>query len=675
LAHPGEATTPLNGAKVSAEHRMTQTIAPAAVVKVLLIEDNPGDARLIKELLAEEGVEQFTLAWADRLSTGLALLAEENPGAILLDLSLPDSFKLVTLEKVYAQASTVPILVLTGLDDESLGLEAMQNGAQDYLVKGQIDGHSLVRAIRYAIERKQAEEALRRSEELYRSVIAAMEEGIVMQDAEGVIQTCNNSAARMLGLSMDQMMGSISADPRWQAVYEDGTRFTAENHPAMTTLRTGHAQSNVIMGVQKADDELTWISINSQPLFRPGEVAPYGVVSSLTDITARKHAEEVRRAREAAEDASRAKSEFLSRMSHELRTPMNAILGFAQLLKLDDLTPDQLDSVNYILQGGRHLLNLINEVLDIARIEEGRMSLSLEPTPLGDALQASLDLVGPMAAQRNIVLHIDMPGESGPHVLADRQRFNQVLLNLLANAIKYNHKGGSVTVSCREIKGGRLRIAVTDTGPGIPAEKLGLLFTPFERLGAEQSDIDGTGLGLSLSKRLVEAMGGTIGVDSEVGKGSTFWLELALVEGQLARFYRTGPLEPSQMSSSTSTILYIEDNLSNLKLVERILERWPNTRLISAMQGRLGLELAHQHLPDLILLDLHLPDMPGDEVLQRLKAHQKTIAIPVVVISADASDKQVDRLLAHGAHSYMTKPLDIQQFTKVLGETLKEAVR
>jgi PAS domain S-box-containing protein len=379
-------------------------------------------------------------------------------------------------------------------------------------------------------------------------------------------------------------------------------------------------------------------------------------------------------AREDAERANKSKSEFLSRMSHELRTPLNAVLGFGQLLEMDHLNEEQLESVHQILRGGKHLLDLINEVLDIARIETGRLSLSTEPVLVREALQEALDLIQPLAGERGVGLVVRESEASHRHVLSDRQRLKQVLLNLLSNGVKYNHEGGDVTVVCTEIPGDRLRIQVSDGGPGIAPEKMDRLFVPFDRLGAERTGVEGTGLGLALSKHLVEAMGGTLSAESTPDVGTTFSVELGLTESPEDLFARTAGAELAEMERSGrhGTLLYIEDNPANLKLVERVMAAHSDLELLSAMQGSIGLELARQHRPDLILLDLHLPDMPGIEVLHNLHTDPRTSQIPVVVISADATKAQIQRLLDAGARTYLTKPIDVQQFVQVVGEILRE---
>ncbi|MDP9291774.1 MAG: ATP-binding protein [Verrucomicrobiota bacterium] len=369
-------------------------------------------------------------------------------------------------------------------------------------------------------------------------------------------------------------------------------------------------------------------------------------------------------------------------MSHELRTPLNAILGFGQILELDAGTPDQQSAISHILKGGHHLLSLINEVLDIARIESGRIEFSLEPVPVNHVLEESVALVQPLAAQGKVEIDLLKTTQTiEHHVLADLQRLKQVVLNLLSNAIKYNRPGGRVTVASEVAEQNRLRIAVSDTGLGISADRLEKLFIPFERIGAEHSAVEGTGLGLALSKRLVEAMGGKMGVKSTPGHGSTFWVEFPIAQtfapdavAELPKSYVGTETQTAgtEKSAPSRRLLYIEDNLSNVRLIERILARRPSIKLLVAMQGGLGLDLAREHRPDLILLDLNLPDIPGDELLIRLQADPRTSKIPVVIVSADATPSQISRLRTAGAADYLTKPLDVPNFLGILDRILVE---
>jgi signal transduction histidine kinase/ActR/RegA family two-component response regulator len=402
--------------------------------------------------------------------------------------------------------------------------------------------------------------------------------------------------------------------------------------------------------------------------------------TSLQRDNARMEAETLRRSKDLQEAnrrlraADEAKSEYLSRMSHELRTPLNAILGFAQLLEMDELRDEQRENLGYILSAARHLLALINEVLDIAAIEAGRLTLSLEPVPVAEVASEAVSLIRPLADQQGILL-VGQGRLSDAHVLGDRQRLKQILLNLLSNAVKYNQPAGSVHLTCEQA-GGRLRIKVTDTGPGIPAEALERLFVPFERVGSEQRAVEGTGLGLPLSKRLAEAMGGTLELVSAPQQGSAFWVELPLTEAPVEADdgQEAGPPpeqeRPAQVAPAL-TVLYIEDNVSNLQLVERVMQR-RGIALISAMRPQLGLDLASEHRPDLILLDLHLPDMPGQEVFRRLQANAKTADIPVVVLSADARPNLISQMLEDGVRAFLTKPLDVKQLLELLDTVANE---
>jgi signal transduction histidine kinase/CheY-like chemotaxis protein len=387
---------------------------------------------------------------------------------------------------------------------------------------------------------------------------------------------------------------------------------------------------------------------------------------------------ELETARATADAANRSKSAFLSRMSHELRTPLNAVLGFAQLLDLGELTDGQQESVDLIIKGGNHLLELINDVLDISRIETGDLPLSPEAVELNGLLADVMDLVRPLAAQRRVHLVGDRHHSCDEYVFADRQRLQQILLNLLSNAIKYNREAGTVAIACERSSATQLRIKVSDTGPGIPAEQLGLLFVPFERLGADRSDVEGVGIGLALSRELARAMGGSLDVETAIGQGSTFWLELALVEGPVERYERLNgnpaptPARPTPGVEVRHTVLYIEDNLANLKLVQNLLGHRPTIKIIPAMQGRLGLELAREHHPVLILLDLHLPDIGGDQVLQELRDDPTTASTPVVILSADATTGQVQRLLSAGACAYLTKPFNVRELLRILDSVLTD---
>jgi CheY-like chemotaxis protein/nitrogen-specific signal transduction histidine kinase len=379
-------------------------------------------------------------------------------------------------------------------------------------------------------------------------------------------------------------------------------------------------------------------------------------------------------ARADAERSNLAKNAFLSRMSHELRTPLNAIIGFGQLLELDELTEDQAESVTHVLRGGRHLLGLINEVLDISRIESGTLGGSIEPIAVGDALADALSLLRSVADAREVRLLTEPHALSAVHVLADHQRLKQVFLNVLSNAIKYNRHGGTVRVSLEHVSDEWVRIRVRDEGLGIPADRMHRLFVPFDRLGAESGETEGTGLGLALSERLVGMMGGKISAESTVGEGSTFTIELRTAEAPEERAGSDPELRAITGGPQlrAATILHIDDNTSSLRLIEHVLAQHPDVRVISAMSATLGIELAREHRPDLVLLDLHLPDLGGIAVLEAIKSDPATCDAPVVVLSADATDGEVERLLAAGVHEYLAKPLDVRRFMRVVRSALAE---
>ncbi|MFN2622953.1 MAG: ATP-binding protein [Chthoniobacterales bacterium] len=450
----------------------------------------------------------------------------------------------------------------------------------------------------------------------------------------------------------------------------------AESQRLVKAMLDGREGCSLEKRYLRKNGELLWVN-RTACVICDKDRNPREFLIMAEDITERKKVEEaLREAKKEADRANHAKSEFLSRMSHELRTPLNAILGFGQLLERQNPTKPQRARVEHIMSAGRHLLKLINEVLDISRIEAGHLQLSVEPVAVTEILEEALDLMRPLAAQRSMQLSVDAQLDKDLHVLADRQRLKQVLLNLLTNAVKYTAVGGRVSVSLQQSNLAKTRLVVSDTGAGIATEKLARLFTPFDRLDVEPSGVEGTGLGLALCQRLMQAMGGDIGVDSTVGKGSAFWIELPATDSPLKALpnNHAAALEGA-CAGDGGRILYIEDNLSNLTLVEQMLAEQPQLQLLTAMQGGLGLDLARQHLPDLILLDLHLPDLRGHEVLERLRNDAVTRHIPVVIISADATARQINRLKAAGARNYLTKPIDIAEFFRVIDETMRDRDR
>ncbi len=504
----------------------------------------------------------------------------------------------------------------------------------------------------------EAEQALRERDERFRQIIESAADLVFICDPTGAITYAAPSSMRMLGYTPEEMLGTRPVD----LLHPDDVEHTMADlgwlaeHP-------GEPITSAFRIRRKDGSYLVMENVGRT--LSPSTIAE-GVIAFGRDITGRRAAEEaLARAKEEAERANRAKSEFLSRMSHELRTPMNSILGFAQLLARGEVTTQQGKSVQHILKAGRHLLHLINEVLEISRIEAGREQFSLEPVALASVLEEALGLVRPLAQQHGVTLH-GGPWPGDGYVHADRHRLVQVLLNLLSNAIKYNQPGGSVRLQASRTGSRECVIRVVDTGRGVPSNRLDELFTPFARLGAEQSDVEGTGLGLALSRRLCEAMGGALALEASSTDGSVFRIDLEAVESPLSVFESGAHIPAITAPYREATLLYIEDNLANLSLVETILLARPGWRVLPALQGQLGVELAREHRPDVILLDLHLPDIPGVEVLRRLRADARLAEVPIIIVSADATSTSVERLRVLGANAYLTKPLDVDEFLRVV---------
>jgi PAS domain S-box-containing protein len=540
--------------------------------------------------------------------------------------------------------------------------------------------HGMVANARDITERREVEAELKRQRSYFEQLLTSVDAGIAAWDAEGRFEYVSPNSIPDPVLREWVIGKTLQEYCEYRNLTPELTRSRIESVADAIATRSVTEYEETI--TRPDGSPLHLLRRNRPVLDGRGEVER--VIGYSIDITERKRTEEaVRRAtreaeqaREAAETANRAKSEFLSRMSHELRTPMNSILGFGQLLERSALPPEHRKGVGHILKAGRHLLQLINEVLEIARIEAGRQSLSLEPVHVGTVLQEAVGLVRPLAHQWRVDLDSGPWPTCGVYVQADRQRLTQVLLNVLGNAIKYNRAGGRVRVTCASearADGHRLLLRVHDTGRGVPSDQVDQLFTPFARLGAERSDVEGTGLGLALSQRLTEAMGGTLTLESTGGEGSVFRLELRITADPLETLEEgPAPVALDGVAHREATLLYIEDNLANLSLVETILLSRPRWRTMPALQGLIGLELAREHRPDLILLDLHLPDIDGEEVLRRLRAEARTVAIPVVVITADATPTAVERLRAAGADAYLTKPLDIDEFLETVQRYLPD---
>jgi hypothetical protein len=482
-------------------------------------------------------------------------------------------------------------------------------------------------------------------------------------DSDFRVTYISPNVERQMGLRPEQFTGKASF---WaENVHPDDAPIVFKHLEALSD-RPKHSHE---YRFKFGDGTYHWMH-GELSLRRDEHGTPLEIVGAWLDITPLKQAEQ------AAAAANEAKSNFLASMSHELRTPLNAILGFGQLLELEAKTQVQTDYVEEILRAGQHLLELINEVLDLAKVESGRLSFSLEPTPLSPLLDECLTLMKPQARARDIRM-TKLAIDGNVQVLADHTRLKQVLLNLLSNAIKYNHQGGKVDVSCslgNEDGTTLVCIGISDSGAGLSPEQLSKLFIPFERLGVDSS-IEGTGIGLALTKRLIELMGGIVGVDSTPGVGSNFWVKLPLAEAAATSREIAGSTTGIETHAATGEqrreVLCIEDTPANLRLIEGIFARRPDVRLLTAVAPGLGLELARSHRPALILLDINLPDMDGYEVMQSLRENEATRSIPVVAISANAMPKDLERGRAAGFVDYVTKPFDLVHLLRVVDRHLE----
>jgi PAS domain S-box-containing protein len=510
------------------------------------------------------------------------------------------------------------------------------------------------------VEPQADERQLALERERFRVLVEGVKDyAILMLDPEGTIVSWNEGAERIKGYSEAEAVGR-----HFSMFYTP--EAIADDHPAHeleVATRDGRYEEEAWR--LRKDGTRFWANVVITALLDEND-GLRGFAKVTRDMTERRAEwEERERFRVLAEGASRAKTEFLSRMSHELRTPLNAVLGFAQLLALDSLRPQQREAVDQIQRAGELLLALVDEVLDISRIEADRLAVSVEPVHVGTVVMECVQLAAPMAAERAIRIVPPPRDDADVYAVADQPRLKQVLLNLLSNGVKYNRPQGTVWLKLA-VDDGRVVISVGDSGRGIDPASIHRLFTPFERLGAEGGDVPGTGLGLALSKRLVELMGGTITVESELAKGSVFHVSLEATEGP-ACDDESLPAA-TKVDHAAATVLYIEDNLANLRLVEQILVHAGNVELISAMQGKLGLELARTHRPDMILLDLHLPDVSGEEVAATLKQDEDTRDIPIVVLTGAAHSTQRRRLLDLGVHAYLTKPFKVAEMIDLVEE-------
>jgi PAS domain S-box-containing protein len=610
---------------------------------------------------------QELIARAVALSSELATTITPGFQALVFKASrgIEDIYELTYIRK---DGSRFPAIVsVTALRDD-------QGGIIGYLLIG-TDNSARKRV---EAEQMKLDQRLRDQQFYTRSLIESNIDALMTTDPAGIITDVNKQMEALTGCTRDELIGAP-----FKNYFTDPGRAEAG---IMQVLREKKI-TNYELTACARDGKTTVVSYNATTFYDRDRKLE-GVFAAARDVTERKCLDqaleeqnvELKRARAAAEKANLAKSDFLSSMSHELRSPLNAILGFAQLINSDTPppTPAQMESIDQILHAGWYLLELINEILDLAQIESGRLALSQEPTSLTEVMFECRAMIEPQGQKRGIGMtfpQFDLPC----FVEADRTRLKQVLINLLSNAIKYNQANGTVVVDVDRVKGapGRVRVSVKDSGAGLPPDMLMQLFQPFNRLGQERSAEEGTGIGLVMSKRLVELMGGEIGVESTVGFGSIFWFELNSATAPHLAADLAGPAANPQglvpHGSSQRTLLYVEDNPANLKLIEQLIARRPDMLLLTARDGDLGIQLARARQPEVILMDINLPGISGIEALKILREDPATAHIPIVALSANAMPRDIEKGLHAGFFGYLTKPIKVDEFMQTLDVALEFA--
>jgi PAS domain S-box-containing protein len=522
-------------------------------------------------------------------------------------------------------------------------------------------------------DRKQLDQRLRDQQFYTRSLIESNIDALMTTNPSGIITDVNKQMEALTGCTRDELIGAPFKD-----YFTDPERADTGIKLVLSEKKV----TNYELTARARDGKKTVVSYNATT-FYDRDRKLQGVFAAARDVTERKRLDQVLReqnvelesAKSTAERANLAKSDFLSSMSHELRTPLNAILGFAQLMASDSppLPPVWKESIDQILRAGWYLADLINEILDLALIESGKLSMSLEPLSFAEVMLECQTMMEPQAQKRGI--HLTFPRFDSPcFVMGDRIRMKQIVVNLLSNAIKYNCERGTVEVTYAASTPDRIRVSVRDTGEGLSAKKLAHLFQPFNRLGQEAGGTEGTGIGLVVTKRLIELMGGDIGVESKVGSGSVFWVEMISTSAPDSKHVESdaGPPTPTQVESGASlrTLLYVEDNPANLKLVAQLIARRPDMRLLSAVNGSRGIALARSLQPKVILMDINLPDISGFEALKILRNDAVTAHIPVVALSANAMPRDIEKGLNAGFFRYLTKPIKVDEFMDALDVAL-----
>jgi PAS domain S-box-containing protein len=681
----------------------TQGTSVLGAKRLLAVDDS---ITYLQELASQLREEDYVVIMASSGEEALACLENERVDGILLDLIMPglsgqEACKLIKQKAIWRD---IPLIMLTAHDDRDAMIECINAGADDYIAKSadfevlkvrlrahlrrkhfEDENHrfreKLVRGeteatarIQIEAEQLKLDQRLRDQQFYTRSLIESNIDALMTTDPAGIITDVNKQMEALTGSTRDELIGSP-----FKSYFTDPARAEA----GIKLVLSDKKVTDYELTARARDGKQTLVSYNATT-FHDRDRTLQGVFGVARDVTERKRFEQalqetnvaMENAKSAAEKANLAKSDFLSGMSHELRSPLNAILGFAQLMDTASPAPSdiQKESITQILQAGWHLLKLINEILDLSVVESGKVSLSLEPVALSEVLSECQTMMEAQAQQRGIVMTFSQ-FEQPSFVWADQTRLKQIVINLLSNAIKYNQASGQVNVDCTVVSSDRIRISFKDTGAGLSPEKMAQLFQPFNRLGQEAGIVAGTGIGLVVTKQLVELMGGVLGVDSTVGEGSVFWVELQSTpapEIKVIALERVAPkLALRPIDAPQKILLYIEDNPANMRLVERLIERRTDIKLLKAVDGLQGIALARASLPNVILMDINLPGISGIDALKVLREDAATAHIPVVAISANAMSRDIEVGRQLGFFRYLTKPIVVEEFMTTLDLALR----
>ncbi len=643
-----------------------------APLRLMVVEDEALIADELQHRLEKLG--HSVVAVCDTASAAVAAAERERPDLVLMDIRLKGAGDgIQAAEHIYAQFG-LPVVYLTAHSDQATFSRARGGaGIFGYLIKP-VQERELVIAMQVALQRSLRSAELMDSALSWDTVLQELADGVLVSDGRGLVQTMNRSAEVLCGWS--------AANARGQPLPAVLALSDAEGQPCADALAqglaTGHRVDLPDMRLPRVELGLRHVWVTATPV-RDGRGRMQGAVTVLRDTTDRKAALD-------AERANRAKTEFLSRMSHEVRTPLNAMLGFTELLISDvedELSVRQRERLDLVMSAAHHLRALVDDVMEVSLIETGQLQMNLSAVPLPPLLDSALDLCAELARRHGVQLCRLYRDALACQVQADPVRLRQAVVNVLTNAIKYNRRGGEVRVSLQQAHGHWL-LQVSDDGLGMTAEQLAHLFEPFNRLGRQHGTVEGTGLGLSLTRQLLQRMQADIQVHSREGQGTDVRLQLpalghsAVPAPGLAAASGPDTVAPAAPAAGTALagcVLYIEDNPVNTLLVEQFLSRFPHLRVHTAADGASGVQRAAELQPDLVLLDMHLPDMDGVEVMRRLRAHPDTRRLRVVALSASAMADDVERAMQAGALDYLTKPLDFKLFEAGLRRSLATPVQ